>query len=681
MKKIYKDFLFHHGLLVSERKGALDEAFATRYVMDKAFAVRVNKGKNLVTKDMVPYIAKMLGENVPEPFYKGFPDSVKELSPDALLFDQLLHYTRTYGEGDFSEPGYSCLEEYIERKAFNEKRDSKDFDVITVEEAVNNVAEYCESLLSSTRPINDDSYAFICEYICDYDYTIKECASKNLAIKLLLQFRDVKYARFISMSDVIKLVDELNYTAYGNDNVKKLNLKNSDRKFITDVMNELFHTDSCNIRDCYEKKAVWCGLLHHIHYRPIDEVSAQFVQGMRGKSNFSVYSEFEYALAQKDIEAAVSALKNGKGSGAILRNLNYIISRCSSEDEVEKVVSRISASNGLVLLQLLLEYASYDEKNDKRTFVFSRHNKLVVHVETDDEVTRRKSAITAEMAKKLCALVKAKLQEHYDSILGKVFIDEGMKKMALPLQENTSTSGYGILSKGSRIHMEEGKKIRAFTYWEKVNDIDLSVIGIREDGSQVEFSWRTMYRAQSDAIVYSGDETSGFNGGSEYFDVDVEKFKLLYPDVTHLVFCDNVYSNATFKQCICRAGYMLRDTMDSGEIYEPKTVKSSFAVDCDSTFAYLFAIDLCKNDFIWLNTMRDSNAHVAGATGLGFITRYFDVTDVINVYDLFRMLATEVVTDIDEAEIVVSDDNLSQRDGVEYIRSYDMERIISLMNS
>lgn len=82
-----------------------------------------------------------------------------------------------------------------------------------------------------------------------------------------------------------------------------------------------------------------------------------------------------------------------------------------------------------------------------------------------------------------------------------------------------------------------------------------------------------------------------------------------------------------------------------------------------------------------MNTMHDSNAHVAGATGLGFITRYFNVTDVINVYDLFRMMATEVVTDIDEAEIVVSDENLSQRDGVEYIRSYNMERIISLMNS
>ena len=680
MKEIYKHLLFYHGLLVSEKKGAFAEAFAARYLMDKAFSIRINHGKNLVTEDMVPYIASMLGKSVPAPFYKGFPDSVKALSPNELLFDQLLHYARTYGMDNFSEPGYSCLEEYIERKAFDENCDVKYFDVIPEAEAVNKVAEYCESLLASTRPVNDDQYEFICAYIRDYNYSINNCASKNLAVKLLLEFRDVKYARFISMSDVIKLVDELNFTVYGKENIKKLNLKNTDRKFITNVINELFHSDSCDIRNCYEKKALWNGLLHHIHYQPIDEISAQFVEGMRGKANFSVYSEFECALAQSDMKAAVSALKNGKGNGAVLRNLNYIISRCNSNEEIAEVMSQISASNGIVLLQLLMEYSSFEERNDGRTFVFSKHNKLIVHKETVEEQLCRKSEIDEKTKKILCAFVKTKLQEHYKDLLGKVYIDESMKKIALPLQENTSTSGYGILSKGSRIHMEEGKKIRAFTYWEKVNDIDLSVIGITKDGEQMEFSWRTMYGLQSEAITYSGDETSGYYGGSEYFDIDVEKFAELYPDITHLVFCNNVYSSATFKQCICRAGYMLRDTMDSGEIYEPKTVKSSFAVDCDSTFAYLFAIDLEKNDFIWLNMMRDSNAHVAGTTELGFLTRYFDVTDVINVYDLFCMMAKEVVTDISEAEIVVSDADLPQQEGVEYIKSVDIEKIIRFLN-
>ena len=139
---------------------------------------------------------------------------------------------------------------------------------------------------------------------------------------------------------------------------------------------------------------------------------------------------------------------------------------------------------------------------------------------------------------------------------------------------------------------------RSFTYWEKVDDIDLSAIGLREDGSYQEFSWRTMFDRTGDGIVYSGDQTSGYDGGSEYFDVDPVLFRKRYPSVRYLVFCDNVFSGVPFSSCICRAGYMIRDRIDSGEVFEPKTVQSSFAANGQSTFCYLFALDLDANDFI-----------------------------------------------------------------------------------
>ena len=80
-----------------------------------------------------------------------------------------------------------------------------------------------------------------------------------------------------------------------------------------------------------------------------------------------------------------------------------------------------------------------------------------------------------------------------------------MANYALPLQENTSQGGFGVLPKGSRIHIENAKIIRAFTYWEKVNDIDLSVFGIDAKGRQTEFSWRTMAGRKPDAIFFSGE--------------------------------------------------------------------------------------------------------------------------------------------------------------------------------
>lgn len=120
--------------------------------------------------------------------------------------------------------------------------------------------------------------------------------------------------------------------------------------------------------------------------------------------------------------------------------------------------------------------------------------------------------------------------------------------------------------------------------------------------------------------------------------------------------------------------------MQSGQIFEPKTVQSSFTVNCDSRFAYLFGIDLIKNDFVWLNLARDSNAAVAGTTSMKFLTDYFNLTDIINQYTFFEMMAEEVVQSPDEAEVIITDKSGPYPEGVEVIREYDFERVIALMN-
>ena len=186
---------------------------------------------------------------------------------------------------------------------------------------------------------------------------------------------------------------------------------------------------------------------------------------------------------------------------------------------------------------------------------------------------------------------------------------------------------------------------------------------------------------QSDAIVYSGDQTSGYKGGSEYFDIDLLKFKNKYPDVKYVIFCNNVFSPLKFCDCFCKAGYMIRDVEDSGQIFKPKTVATSYIINSDSTFAYLFGLDLEKNDLIWLNMNRDSSAHVAGETPLAFLIDQFFVTDVINVKSFFEMMASNVVNDIKEADVIVSDTvNESElSDGCRLIRSYDFEKMTALM--
>lgn len=679
MKQVFHDYLFTQHLLVSDGQTG-EHTFESLYALADLFNIRILSGEKLADRNMIHTAERNLGLNVPRAFYAGFPQSVRAMSPDQRLFDQLLHYFIAWVGGDEAPAGVSLLEPPVERLPFKESTETRDFTIVSEEEAVARLAQMAQELLCSTRPLSESQYAVVLAFVQEYPAVeISHCASKDTAVQLLLDTRDARFAAFMQLSDVIRILDHMQHSVYGSEDLKKLNLRNQDRKFITAILDTIFREGDCNVRDCFEKKKIWNGLLHHIHYQPQGETAKAFVSGIRGDENLSVYSAFEHHMAQSQIREAVTVLRRGKGSGALLRKLNYILSRCKDENDVRYVLRYLHTGNPILLIQLMQQF-SMDAPEGARTFKFTRHNLLKVHKETPREQKHRQSYVPEHIREMILPLLKENLAELYAGKLGKVYIDPAVARYALPLQETTGSGGYGILPRGSRIPIAAGKKIRCFTYWEQVNDIDLSAIGITYDGRQREFSWRSMWSRQSDAITFSGDNTRGFHGGSEFFDVGLEQFREKHPDVQYLIFCNNVYSGTPFSRCLCKAGYMNRDLLDSGEIFEPKTVVTSFQITCESTFAYLFAIDLDTREMVWLNISRQSQDRVAGATDLSFLTDYLNSAALLSLEDFFTMLATQVVEDPAEAEVIVSDAAFELAEGTEQIHSYDTARLLALMN-
>ena len=354
--------------------------------------------------------------------------------------------------------------------------------------------------------------------------------------------------------------------------------------------------------------------------------------------------------------------------------------------------------NPVVLIQMLQKYSMYDVYAEKlpRTFVFNRNNRTHTHTETAAELQHRKSHLNEHKVNMLVNSIRGSLKKTLKGRVGKVWIDPEMKKIAVPLQMSSGSSGYGVLPTGSRIKIPEGRFIRAFTYWEKVNDIDLSCFGINRDGYQKEFSWRSMYANQGTDITFSGDQTSGYNGGSEYFDIDIDSFKSNYPDMRYVVFCNNVCSRETFKNCTCFAGFMIRDSdyhkvpvwkgekNDSEKVtpvlFDPKTVATSFRIDSDSTFAYLFAIDLDNREMVWLNIARADTVHVAGTTSMAFLYKYFDIANAFSVADLYEFAGTPV-DDYREADILVCNHEIEGplRENQEFVSAWDYEKILKVL--
>lgn len=678
MKNIYKIHLFNKNVLVNDFCAQPENSFEALFSLANLLGIKIVEGKDLAHVDLVSFASSQLGQYVPSPFYKGFPKSVRKLTKEQLLFDQLLHYYTTYGLGNFDQPDYSVMEEEFERVAFKEKVVPKQFIIVDEARANIEIVEYVKNLLSSTRPLSKGQYEVVREVIKDFGVKFDECPCKDTAISLLLDETDVYYAKFLRANDFIKIVEQLNFINYDNVYIKRLNLKNKDRIFLKKVLDVLLQ-GFIDVDDCCERQADWCGILHHLHYKPKTEKAKKFVERMRTGKNTSAYTRFEKAMDDGDVIKAIDILIKEKGSAGFLRKLNYVLSRCTTQEQTAYAVSKMQSDNNVVIIQLMLQYANY-RANDKRTFKFPKFNLLRTHTETAEEVAKRRSVICKDTIDTIVNVLKEQLKANLKGKLGKVYIADDMKKIALPLQESASMTGYGNLPKGSRIALPKGKKLRAFTYWEKVNDIDLSVIGVNNDGQQKEFSWRSMYGEQSKAITFSGDETSGFNGGAEYFDLDLDLLKVKFKEFRYFILCNNVYSGVPFNKALCKAGFMMRSKKDSGEIFEPKTVTSSYLIDCDTTFAFLYAIDVETHEIVWLNLGKESRAIIAGNSNLSFLLDYLNATDVINLHSFFTMLATEVVENSEDADVVVCDQPVKTKEGAKVIHSYDTDEILPLLN-
>ncbi len=694
MKPIFNEALFRKNILTYPDDSTGENWYEVLYSLGELFNIRIVSGdKTKLTQDAIKTAQEYLPDFVPPSFYVYFPESVRKLNEKELFFDQLLHYAKTYGSGDFSTPGHSIFEEEYERAPFNEKIQPRKFRLVPESEGVKIMLADAEAMLKQTRPLSDSDFDILKEAISQYGLNAEKVASKNTAIRLMLAFRMTRYIGMLNLSDILKVVEELQYVWYPGPyvqakNKKKnpltnLHLRNQDRKWIIAMLDRKFEQGgpTLNVTECFEKKALWAGLLHHLHYKPKNSSARAFVNAMRGNKNYSTYSAMEEALKKNGAITALEVLRHGKGSGSVLRSINYLLSRCKNGVEIDRILSEIdTATNQVILLQLLYAYDLMLRNGaiKPRVFRFTDHNLISTHTETKDEWMARKSYLSRSLAE--CALdkVTARLKQLWQGRFGKVYIDPKMKQVAWPLSENATNVGIGVLPKGSKFPVDMNKTLRAFTYWEKVDDIDLSCVGMTEDGRCVEFSWRTMAEQQSEAITFSGDETSGYTGGSEYFDIDIPKFREQWPDVRYVIFSDNVYSAVPFSGVICRGGYMLRSEPNSGEVFEPKTVESSFTINSATTFVHMFGLDMKEGTFVWLNVASGIQAMVAGDQNHWFLTDYFTRTEAFSVYDFFAWSATEIVDDPAQADVVVSDDP-TLCEGKECYHSYDFSKLAALL--
>ena len=630
------------------------------------------KNREVVYDVLVNGLKELTGaDKVYNPMYPNFPESVMERDDFELYFNAIVHYW-----------SFGTLLPYEEKKEraplFNTAKvkvlEAGSFDDLN--DIFNNL---CASKTSLSKSDVDDMIFILnsAKVTLPDEIPFKENAA---CVCRLLVDTGVdtdgslckKYVK--TTTDVLRLVTAMSDGDVSlAENTKFRNLKRSERRII---MNLLAGCGNAS-EDMSRYAGRWIRVGEKLHPGEFAKNGryAKVVQAFGVIRNDGKIQSFagrvDAAVVSGDVNTVVSLLK--KRPGEFARRIDFLL-RTFDKDADRKTVIMGFASvakdvSSTVLLQVREHFINkLDGSDDMRVFFPKGNLARSYYVKNAKTET-----VPDDAMKMVIAVCESALVNIYGNreFLGKVYIDEALKNYTVPFSLRSAGKTMTAVSRGSRIAIDDNTKvIRPFIWWTNTKndiiDVDLSVVVFADDWNCLEHVSYTNLKSNRFGIYHSGDIRNGGpvdgEGVAEFIDLDIEK--ALSAGARYAVFNVYNFSNENFSKMEHAAfGFMTRSDMNSGEIFEPSTVKQRMDLASATTTCIPVIFDLKERVFVWCDMALTAD-HVRD--GYGGINVESNLPSVVvtckamvdvkkpNLYDLFTFNAKArgVITDNpDEADI------------------------------
>ena len=637
--------------------------------------------KNFYT-ELIPELKALVGADVTyRPMYPNFPEQVAEASDVELFINAIVHYF-TLGQ---------LMPEYEK----NERLPLIDVNKMTVLSIGNSedLMKILTNLASSKTSISQQDKEDIINIIKatpDYAKYLPDTIplKENVALigKLIIEEAPIKSAApikkyFKTATDVLRLV-----TAMSDGDIslaaktKYRSLKRCERRIILDLL-----ANCGNItEDLYRYQYEWIRVAEILHpfeykYKKYNGVNKAFNTLRNEKKPLMFGGQVQAAILKKDMRTAATLLKERPGEFArqldkVLRdsdNANYILN-CFKD-----IATSISTP---VLLQVRQHFIGRMAEHRTPVRVFFPKGNLARAMSIKNELP----AIDATICKNVARICRDALIEQYKEkdFLGNVFVDEDFKHYLVPFSQRSASKAIKTIVRGSKVPVkEDASAVRAFIWWTNMDDskaddyygngrvdIDLSAAIFDENWNYLEHVSYTNLRSAKYKAYHSGDITNGGsvkgNGVAEFLDVDIESVGKRGRYVVYQVYA---YTSQKFCDLTnCRFGWMEREDVNSGEIFEPTTVAMKMDLTAESTVAIPVIFDCVERKFIWCDLNLAMPCSNRGGNNIesnisGVIATCFAMANMnkANLYDLILLNAKargNIVTDRNEADIIFSND-------------------------
>lgn len=630
------------------------------------------KNREVVYDVLVNGLKELTGaDKVYNPMYPNFPESVMEKDDFELYFNAIVHYW-----------SFGTLLPYEEKKERAPLFDTAKVKVLEagsfdgLNDIFNNL---CASKTSLSKSDVDDMIFILnsAKVTLPDEIPFKE---NTACICRLLVDTGVdtdgslckKYVK--TATDVLRLVTAMSDGDVSlAENTKFRNLKRSERRIIMNLLADC--GNAAEDMNRYAGRWIRVGEKLHPGEFAKNERYTKVVQAFGIIRNDGKIQSFagkvDAAVASGDVNAVVSLLK--KRPGEFARRIDFLL-RTFDKDADRKTVIMGFASvtkdvSSTVLLQVREHFINkLDGSDDMRVF-FPKGNLARSYYVKNDKT----EAIPEDAMKMVIAVCESALINIYGSreFLGKVYIDEVLKDYTVPFSLRSAGKTMTAVSRGSRIAIDDNIKIiRPFIWWtntkDDIIDVDLSVAVFADDWNCLEHVSYNNLESDRFGICHSGDIINGGpvdgEGAAEFIDLDIDK--ALSAGARYAVFNVYNFSNENFSKMEHAAfGFMTRNDMKIGEIFEPSTVKQRMDLASATTTCIPVIFDLKERVFVWCDMALTADHVRAGFGGINVESNLPSVVvtckamvDVKkpNLYDLFTFNAKArgVITDNpDEADI------------------------------
>lgn len=586
---------------------------------------------------LLPQIKSLCAADVQyRPMYPNFPKQVAEMEDVELYLNAIIHYI-TYGE---YLPSYTKQERlpFIDGCKPSKFADSNARKMVVLSLGNNlDVMEIFKNLLGSRTSISEQDKCDIAHIIREFpnyaDNMPEEIPFKenvSFVTKTIIEnnpkykFREVS-RYFKTATDVLRLAVALcdgDISLAGKPQLHSFRRK--QRRLIMNLLANCGKYENI-IEDMYRHPSEWIHLGEWIH--PCEEafqdkryknVRIAFNTLRNLNKPVLFMTKVEEGTKQGKVMEVANLLKSRPGDFArrldkLLRDADSYKDRMGIAKAFDSVAEKVSTP---VLLQVRQHFTNRilesDPKEKKKNRIFFPKGNTAKVVSIPNEL----KDIEQQSINNVRYICQKSLIKNYAKRepLGNVYIDPKLEKIVAPLSQRSATSSNKILTRGSRIKLNDSAKVvRGFIWWTNMKhervDLDLSAVMLDDDFKYINHISYTNLRDGKIQSYHSGDITNGGNvngeGVAEFIDFDIEAVR---KQARYVCFTVNNFTQQHFSELPnCRFGWMERENVNSGEIFEPSTVDMAIKPTSQSSMIIPVLFDTETKEFIWMDVTCSGN--------------------------------------------------------------------------